>query len=150
MMSIRAAQNLQKMGHRPRQMISIMANNCDDMLPIFLTTIYLACPIGIFEAKYSCVRIIHIFATWIEFISVPFFESLSPKEIINILVKTKPTIMFCDAKAYQIIRPILNDLDWKIQVFTFGARINDDTELASRLFLETGDENNFVWVYSTA
>lgn len=96
-----------------------MATNCDELVPIFLASICLACPI------------------------VPFFGSLSTKEIVNILKETKPTVMFCDVDAYQkSIKQILNELEWKMKVFTFEDRI-DDTDPVANLLLETGDEDDF-------
>lgn len=111
------------MGLEPRQNLSFMSNNCDELLPIFLAATCLACPI------------------------VPFYESLSTKEIVNILRKTKPTVMFCDIDAYQkSVKQILNELEWKMKVFTFEGRI-DDAEPVCNLFIETGVEHNFEWVY---
>lgn len=120
MKTIRAAQNLQKMGFEARQKFSFMSNNCDELLPIFLAATCLACPI------------------------VPFYGSLSTKEIAIILRKTKPNVLFCDTSAYQeSIKHILNELDWNMKVFTFGGPTGD-TEPVSKLLSETGDEDDFV------
>ena len=118
--TIRAAQNLQKMGFQLRQTFSFMIENVDELLPILIAAFCLACPI------------------------VPLRESLSAKEIVNILKKSKPTAIFCDVNGYQkSIKPILNELEWEIKVFTFGGQI-DDTERVSSLLVETGTEHDFV------
>lgn len=53
--------------------------------------------------------------------------------------------MFCDVDAYQkSIKQILNELEWKMKVFTFGEYRIDDTEPVANLLLETGDEDGFV------
>lgn len=107
------------MGFKPRQRFSFMTKNCDDLLPVYLASICLACPI------------------------VPFYALLSEQEIYSILKKTQPNIMFCDAASYTNIIAILNDLKLNIKVLTFGDHING-AESVQQLLLETGDEHNFV------
>lgn len=117
--TIRAAQNLQKMGFGPRQTFSFIGNRGDEMVPVFLASLCMACTL------------------------VPLYHTLSLKEIANILRKTKPAAMFCDASAYCSIKKIANELEWNMKVFTFDGAF-DDAEPVSNLFIETGDEENFV------
>lgn len=100
-------------------MFGFLANRCDELLPIYLASICMACPI------------------------IPLFRLLSLEEIANILRKTKPVVMFCDVDTYMYIKEILIDMDWNMKVFTFDGAI-DDTESISHLLCETGDEENFV------
>lgn len=117
--AIRSAQNLQKMGFKPRQMMGFITKHCDDLLPIYLATIFLACPV------------------------VPFYPILSKQEIAGMLKKTKPVVMFSDAKSYGIIAEILSELKMNIKIFVFGDRINGSESVES-LLVETGEEENFV------
>lgn len=96
-----------------------MAKNCDDLLPTFLASICLACRI------------------------VPFHPMLSTDEIVCILEKIKPEILFCDASTFKNSKQIINKLKWNVNVFTFGTEI-DGTESIANLLHETGDECNFM------
>lgn len=125
LMTIRAAQNLLKRGYEPHQVFSFMADNSDYLLPIFLATISLACPI------------------------IPLNTSLSKDEIIDILSKTKPVVVFCDAKNCAQMREALDKLKWNLKIFTFGGTV-DGFEPVERLLDETEVENKFMYVfYST-
>lgn len=117
--TVRIAQNLQKRGYQPRQRFSFMTNINDDLIPAYLATIYLACPI------------------------VPLHSMLSSKDIHNILEKTKPSILFCDANSYNGIYEILKNIQWTMKIFIFGAQI-DGLESFENLLIETGEEKNFV------
>lgn len=119
--AIRTAQNLQKRGFKPRQKFCFMTENNDDLLSILLASIGLACPI------------------------VPLSPILSKDEIVRILTKIKPSILFCDTEAelYGPLKEALNGLQFKIKVFTFQ-RHADDVETVGSLFQETGDENTFA------
>lgn len=74
---------------------------------------------------------------------VPFHPILSHDEIVRILEKTKPEMLFCDVSSFDDIKQIISELKWKIKVFTFDMH-TDGTESVSNLLLETGDECNFV------
>lgn len=117
--TIRIAQNLLKRGFQPRQRFSFMTTINDDLIPAFVATIYLACPI------------------------VPLHSLLSQRDIRNILEKTKPLVLFCDANSYNGIKEILKKLTWNVKVFIFGERI-DGLEPFENLLVETGEESNFV------
>lgn len=117
--TIRIAQNLQKRGFESHQPFSFMSNINDHLIPAYLASIYLACPI------------------------VPLHSMLSNKEIVNILQKTKPVVLFCDMNSYNALKEILKTLSWDMKVFTFVDHI-DDTESFNNLLIETGEENNFM------
>lgn len=122
--AIRAAQNLQRKGFEPRQKFCFMTTNHDDLLPIVLAAIGLTCPI------------------------VPLSPILSKAEIIRILTKLKPPVLFCDAALYATsIVEVFNELQFNIKVFTFGQIVAiDGIEPVESLFQETGKENTFVLV----
>lgn len=96
-----------------------MTNINDDLIPAFVATIYLAGTI------------------------VPLHSMLSPKEILNILEKTKPPVMFCDADSYSILRGILKSITWNMDVFTFGEQRIEHLEPFKNLLIETDEESNF-------
>lgn len=119
--AIRAAQNLQKRGFKPRQKFCLMTEINDHLLSILLASIGLACPF------------------------VPLSPILSKDEIVRILAKIKPTVIFCDVEAelYDLLKEALNELRLDIKVFTFKQH-TDDVEFVESLFQETGEENTFV------
>lgn len=118
--TIRAAQNLQEMGFQSRQVFSFMVNQCDDLLPLFLASTCLACPI------------------------VPLHSMLSKEEIVRIFAKTKPCVIFCDTNHLNMISQAIKESQLnKVKVFVVGESI-DDFESIQDLFVETGDENHFV------
>lgn len=117
--AIRAAQNLLKRGFKPRQKFCFMIDNHDDLVALILASIGLASPI------------------------VPLCPILSKDEIARILAKIKPPVIFCDAKLYDLLSQVLNELQLKIKVFTFE-RLASDVESVESLFKETGEEDSFV------
>lgn len=121
MKTIRAAQNLLKRGYKPRQVFGFMAQNSDNLLPIFLSAICLGCPV------------------------VPLNTSLTKDEIVRIFSKTKPTLLFCDAKSCAQMNEALRELNWNLEIFTLDEQIVN-CESVESLLIETGEEDNFVYV----
>lgn len=117
--AIRTAQNLQKRGFKPRQKFCFLIENHDDLVALVLASIGLACPI------------------------VPLCPILSKDEISRILAKIQPPLIFCDAKLYDLLKEVLNELRLNVKVFTFEQYM-DDVESIESLFEETGEENSFV------
>lgn len=117
--TIRAAQNLLKNGFKPRQNVCFMTGNNDFMLPIFLATICMACPI------------------------VPLSPVLTKDEIVRNLSKTKPCVVFCNSNLYEQMNEALNEANMNIPVFIFGECIGSSESVES-LFVETGDEHSYV------
>lgn len=117
--AIRAAQNLQRRGFQSREKICFMTINNENVLPILLASIGLVCPI------------------------VPLFPILAKNEIVRILTKIKPHVVFCDAELFNLLNEALKELKFNIEVFTFGQHV-DGIESVETLFQETGEENTFV------
>lgn len=116
--SIRAAQNLLKRGFGPRQKFGFMSINSDHLAPIFLASIGLVCPI------------------------VPLLPILSKDEIVQILKKIQPPIMFCDSKLYDQLKEALNEVKFDIKIFLLDGHV-DGVETVKSLFKETGEEDAF-------
>lgn len=118
--TVRAAQNLQKIGFQSRQVFSFMVDQCDDLLPLFLASTCLACPI------------------------VPLHSMLSKDEIVRIFVKTKPCVIFCDSNYLDVINQAIKESRLNdVKVFIFGESVGG-FESIQNLLVETGDENKFV------
>lgn len=116
--TIRAAQNLRKRGYKSRQVFGFLAGNSDHLTPIVMACICLACPIA------------------------PFHPMLTKDEMSRILCKTKPTVIFCDASAYDQLDGVLKELKFNVKVFTFGGTVAG-VEPVENLMVETGDESYF-------
>lgn len=118
--AIRAAQNLQAIGFRPHQKFCFMTIHNENLLPVVLASIGLACPI------------------------VPLYPLLSTDEIVRILTKIKPSIVFCDANLYNQLNDALNKLQFTLKVFLLDDVHFDGLESVVNLFHETGKEDSFV------
>lgn len=117
--TIRAAQNLQSKGVQSREVFSFMVNHSDHLVPILLASLCLACPINALHPM------------------------LSKQEIIRILIKTKPSIIFCAVDEYYRIYEALKELKLNVKIFTFDGHI-EGLDAIEILFAETGIENQFV------
>lgn len=118
--TVRVAQNLQKRGFKSRQVFGFMAENTDHLAAIVLASFCLACPIA------------------------PLNSSLSKPEIVRILTKTKPSVIFCDADVYELLNEVMKEISHNVKVFTIGGKI-DGVEPIEHLLVDTGDEKNFVY-----
>lgn len=118
-MATRAAQNLQKRGFKSREMFCFMVTNTDYVLPIYLASIGLSCP------------------------AVPLHSMLDTQEVVPILLRTKPSVIFCDASSYIQMKEALKQSKLDAKVFIFGAHV-DGVESVHNLFVETGCECDFV------
>lgn len=116
---IRIAQNLQLKGFNSRQVFGFMVNNTDHVAPLIFAAFCLACPIA------------------------PVHSLLSKEEIVQTFMKTKPSVVFCDAVAYHRMNEALKDLKVNVKVFILGEAI-DDVETIESLLIETGTESDFV------
>lgn len=118
--AIRAAQNLQTNGFRPHQKSCFMTTHNENLLPVVLASIGLACPI------------------------VPLYPILSTDEIVRILTRIKPSIVFCDANLYDQLRAALKRLQFEMKVYLLDDVHFDGVESVVNLFHATGAENSFV------
>lgn len=74
---------------------------------------------------------------------VPLCPFLSKDEIVHILVKVQPPLMFCDAKLYELLKEALDELKFDIKVFILDGHV-EGLESVESLFEETGEEDSFV------
>lgn len=119
MKTIRAAQNLQALGYKPKQTFSIVAKNSDNVAPVIFASIAIGCTV-------SCLD--------------PTFEK---DELKNLLERTQPGLMFCDVACYDRLKESLKELGIAVKLFTFDGTILD-SDPVERLFEETYKENQFM------
>lgn len=65
--------------------------------------------------------------------------------LIRIFGTTKPSVIFCDVKAYDLLSDCLKEMDSSAKVFTFNGT-KDNSEPVENLFKETGREEDFEYV----
>lgn len=117
--SIQAAQNLQQLGYQPNDIFSFMAKNSKDVAPIVFASLFNGCPLHTLDPSFGNVELIHQ------------------------LKLTKPRLMFCDVRNYDLVAKCMNELGMKLPIFTFGGQKGDSKTVES-LFEENGDEDQFV------
>lgn len=115
----RVAQNLQKRGFTARELFCFVAANTDDLMPIYLASIGLA----------TC--------------TIPLHSILTKDEMIPILMKIQPVVIFCDDSSYEQLNAALIEAQLNPKIFIIGEHI-DGAESVESLFIETGDESQFV------
>lgn len=115
----RVAQNLQKRGYKSRQLFCFVAANTDNLAPIYLAAIALAGT------------------------TVPLHSMLTKDEMVPILTKIQPEVIFCDDSSYDQLNETLTETQLKPKIFIIGEPV-DGVESAENLFAETGDECRFV------
>lgn len=117
--TIRAAQNLQHRGYKPRQVFGLMARNSQHLSPIVFASFCLGCPIN------------------------PLDTSLGKTELMHMLNITKPSLMFCDTDVYDLINECFKELGNNAKIITFNGK-KDNSEQVEDLFVETTTENVFM------
>lgn len=117
--TIRAAQNLQKLGYKPKQVIGFMAANSAVLAPLVFGSFCAGCPIN------------------------PLATSVGKEDIIRMLKKVQPSLMICDIEKYNLIKECLVELGSEAKIFTFGGK-KDDSEPVESLFEKTGNEASFM------
>lgn len=119
MKTIQAAQSLQQRGHQPEQVIGFMAQTSAYLAPIVFASFCIGCPIN-------------ALATTVE-----------KQNVIKMLRKTEPCVMFCDIEVYDLVKECLNELGNEAEIFTFNGR-RDGSEPVESLFHETRTEHHFM------
>lgn len=120
MMSIRAAQNLQRRGYTTKQVVGIMARNVPHLAPIVCTCVFLGCPINPMGMEK--------------------FDKSNTQRIFRL---TEPCLIFCEVDAYDFIVECLTELEMDVKIFTFNGS-KGGSEPVENLFKATGIEEDFV------
>lgn len=119
MKTIRAAQNLQKLGYNSKGIFGFVAKNSHHLAPIMFASIALGSPVNVLDPSFG------------------------KPEYLHMLKITKPILMFCDVDVYELVKECLMELNNNAQIFTFGGRKNGSEEIET-LFVETGNESIFL------
>lgn len=113
MMTIRAAQNLQKRGFKKGDVLAVLAPDVPGLAPIAFGAICTGLPI-----------------------------MNMPRPSKRIFKLTEPKLLFCSCGDYDVIEGVLTRLQLKTKIYTFGG-IKGDSEAAEEFLTETGIEEEF-------
>lgn len=119
MKTIRAAQNLQKLGFESKSVFGIISNNGPHLAPIVFASLCLGC-------------IIHPID--------PLFRRVELKHLID---TTESKMFFCDISVYDLLIKCLNELNVTAKIFTFNGKRGASTPVED-LFIATNNEENFL------
>lgn len=117
--TIRAAQNLQARGFQPQQVFLMFAGNFHHIAPVTIATFAIGCPMCCLD---------------------PLFEK---EDVIRMLEISKPVLMFCDVKLYDLLEECAKLVGNDAHVFTFGGS-KGRSEPIENLFKETHMEDEFM------
>lgn len=117
--TIRAAQNLQALGYKPKGVFTIIARNSHHVAPVAFASIAIGCPLN------------------------PLDASFGKTELIHMLTIIKPALVFCDVECYELVDECLKQLGNEANIFTFGGSTGR-SEPVENLFKETHKENQFM------
>lgn len=118
MMTIRAAQNLQKRGYNSKDVTAIVAGDVAHLAPIVFASLSLGHPICVTNSSWK-------------------------PDTLRMFDMTKPNLIFCDVEDYEMVVECLDDLGLKAKIFSFYKTIGE-TENVENLFAETGNEEEFT------
>lgn len=118
LMTVRAAQNLQKRGYNLKQIIGINSLNEPYLAPIIFAALCLGIPVN------------------------PLYSKWKP-DIIEMFTSTDPAIIFCEIEKYDITVECLTEMKLEAKIFTLNG-LKGDSEAVENLFVETGMEDEFL------
>lgn len=117
--SIRAAQNITKLGFKLGDIFGIVARNSRHLAPIVFAALSIGCPINTLDPTFESGDITHMFRI------------------------TRPKLVFCDADNLDRVRRSLSDLNLTPRIFTFDQRTNH-SDSVDDLLVETHEEDRFL------
>lgn len=118
MMTIRAAQNLQKRGYNSKDVTALITGDVAHLAPIVFAGLCLGHPMSAMASSWK-------------------------PDLLRMLEITKPRIIFCEVEKYDLVVECMADLGIQAKVFTFGGA-KGDAEPVENLFVETNCEDEFV------
>lgn len=117
--TIRAAQNLQNRGYKPKQTFVLLSRNEHNVAPIVFASIAIGCPLNCLDASFSKTELIHMLKT------------------------TTPAVVFCQPSCYELLVHCLEEISNPAKVFVFGEH-HSGCETVENLFHETQKEHEFM------
>lgn len=118
LMTIRAAQNLQKRGYNTKQVVTLNCGNVAYSSPIIFASLCLGCPVNTLGSDWK-------------------------PHMLTTLQLIEPKLVFCEVEKYDATVECLTELGIKAEIFTLNGT-RDDAESVENLFVETGTEDDFV------
>lgn len=123
--TIRAAQNLQNRGYKPKQTFVLLSRNDHRVAPIVFASLAIGCPLNCLDASFTKTELVHMLKT------------------------TVPTVVFCQPICYELLVECLKVVSNRAKVFVFGdsqSQSQSQCESVENLFLETHREQEFMYV----
>lgn len=118
-MSIRAAQNLQRQGYGTKsEVVGFITENVHHLAPILIASLCLGSPICAMHTQWK-------------------------HDTVRVMKMTKPSVIFCDVRSYDMAVDCLAEVGINAKIFTFNGT-KDKSEAVENLFEETGIEDDFV------
>jgi 4-coumarate--CoA ligase len=117
--SIRVAQNLTKLGIVADDVIGLICSNSNIVTSLLHGCILIGAPINPLDVSFNKNDIRHLFS------------------------QTKPKLVICDAKVYEIVKLALNGLENTAKIFITNGEIPDVPKV-DELLMPTGTEDDFV------
>lgn len=117
--TIRAAQNLQKLGFEKNDLFSLVARNSHHVAPIVFASFCLGCPINSLDTA---------------------FNKIEMKHMLGI---TQPKLVFCDVDVFDLVSNCLDELGNNAKIYTFGG-VSINSCPIEVLFEETHNESDFM------
>lgn len=118
MMSIRAAQHLQKRGYNTKQAISLNCGNIANQTPIVFASLCLGCPVNTMSTDHK-------------------------PHILKTLALIEPKLLFVEVEKYDVTVECLKELKMTPKIFVLNGT-KGDAESVEKLFEATGTEDDFV------
>lgn len=117
LMSIRAAQNLQKRMYGSKQVFGFITEHVTHLAPLIVAALCLGNPISAMNHwKHDSTRILKM---------------------------VQPSVIFCEARVYDMVVECMTEAGCNAKVFTFNG-IKGNSEAVENLFEETGIEDDFM------
>lgn len=117
--TIRAAQNITKLGLIPDDVIGIAATNNEYLAPIVFASMAIGCPVNPLDPTFGTAEMTHMFGI------------------------TKPKLIFCDVENLSAVRACTKELKINPMIVTFGQKTEYSLPV-NDLFIETRNEDDFV------
>lgn len=117
--TIRAAQNIQKLGFVEDDVFAIIARNSENLAPIVFAAMSIGCPVNTLDPSFTVFEVEHMFKI------------------------TQPKLIFCDSDKLPVVQESLAALNLDAIIYTF----DEETEYSrpvEDLLTETGEEESFM------
>lgn len=119
MLSIRAAQNLQKRGYGMKgDVFGFVTENVSQLSPIIVASLCLGSVISAMHTQWK-------------------------HDTARVLKMTEPSVIFCEVRSYDMVVECMKEMEINTKVFTFNGT-KGKSESVDSLFVETGFEDDFV------